>query len=478
MPKLFISYSHADEAYRAKIQTVIKSLRLPNLTVWDDREFEAGDEYARIILEWLRAADLILLLISHDFMASDYCYNIELPIALERHTEGTAKVLPIIVRACNWQKHSFGKLYAIPSDGKTDGKPIADFPNPDHAYQQVGESIQKAIAQSRAQTNFSESALNPFIYGNPVPPEKFYGRRRERLEVKSRISTRQSINIVGQRRIGKSSLLNYIQARPGEFFAVGQQPLMVRLDLTDERFYSADGIVEGLRRGIKKHLGQELWQAEENRDAWAVHLGLELLRDQHQLSLIVMLDEFEAIASRLEQFESWGEDWRSKASEELFTLVVASKRPVGEVYKVLGLTSPFDNIFSTTVLGALEQNAWQKLVKDGLVALETSLEKLNWIDRLTGGLPFYVQMAASLLWQCRDEAEAEQIFVYDVQPRFRVLWNNLSDLEREVIQQIGTDHHFGYREASIVNQLQRYSIVRADGRLFSSAFEHFVKEQQ
>jgi hypothetical protein len=80
-----------------------------------------------------------------------------------------------------------------------------------------------------------------------------------------------------------------------------------------------------------------------------------------------MLDEFEAIASRLEQFQGWGEDWRfsereaspTKASTQgLFSLVVASKRPISEMYQGLGLTSPFGNIFSTTILDGLEREAW------------------------------------------------------------------------------------------------------------------------
>jgi predicted nucleotide-binding protein len=97
MLKLFISYSHKDEAYRKELLALIKGLRLSDLTVWDDRQFSAGDEFAKVILEQIRSADLILLLISHDFMASDYCYEIEMPIALERHEQGSATVLPVIL---------------------------------------------------------------------------------------------------------------------------------------------------------------------------------------------------------------------------------------------------------------------------------------------------------------------------------------------------------------------------------------------
>ncbi len=183
-------------------------------------------------------------------------------------------------------------------------------------------------------------SMNPFIYGDPVPPEKFYGRQQAKLEVKNRIGSiaSQSVNVVGLRRIGKTSLLRYIRAHPTEFIQLNKQPLIVSLDLQSNPVSTPAGIVEGLRRGImQQQQGKAPWKQDENEDDWAVNDGLEALRDRG-VRLIVMLDEFEAIASRLEQFQGWGEDWRSKASTQgLFSLVVASKRPISEIYQGLGL---------------------------------------------------------------------------------------------------------------------------------------------
>jgi hypothetical protein len=418
-----------------------------------------------------------LLLISRDFMASDYCYEIEMPIALDRQAKGMAKVLPIILRDCDWQDRPFGKLYAIPSDGITDGKPIADFPNPDHAYRQIGDAIKKAVTQTKAPSN-STDAANPFIYGNPVPPEKFYGRRRERLEVKSRIGTGQSINIVGLRRIGKSSLLNYIQARPEEFFTSGQQPLMVRLDLTDKRFHSPDGIVEGLRRGIKEQLGLEPWKTEANGDDWAVQDGLEDLRRQ-QRSLIIMLDEFEAIASRLAQFQGWDEDWRSKASAGLFTLVVASKRPIGEVYQASHLTSSFGNIFATTILGAFESRDWQKLVKDGFENKPLSEALLQWLEDWTGGLPLHVQMAASILWHHSDQKynldTIQRKLKLQAEQHFIELWQSLNPLEKLVLTTSLENQQA--ENTVLIENLYRHGLLHKHGQVCSLAFKQFIREQ-
>jgi hypothetical protein len=190
--------------------------------------------------------------------------------------------------------------------------------------------------------------------------------------------------------------------------------------------------------------------------------------------LIVMLDEFEAIASRLEQFQGWGEDWRSKASTQgLFSLVIASKRPISEMYQSLGLTSPFGNIFSTTFLGGLEREAWQKLVRDGFAGSKVNETTLDWIDELAGSLPFYVQMAAALLWQeSGDLMRAEAAFRMQAEPRLWELWQGLSEAERRVAQKLGDG------DRAVVDQLQRYGVIRSDWGLFSRVFADLVRRQK
>jgi hypothetical protein len=341
----------------------------------------------------------------------------------------------------------------------------------------VGEA---SLSENRQDTEIEpdrtgQLSMNPFIYGDPVPPEKFYGRRQAILEVKNRIGAiaSQSVNIVGLRRIGKTSLLHYIRSNPTEFIQPERQPLIVSLDLQSNPVSTPAGIVEGLRRGIMRQQGREPWKQDQNEDDWSVQDGLEALRDRG-VRLIVMLDEFEAISSRLEQFQGWGEDWRSKASTQgLFSLVVASKRPISAMYQGLGLTSPFGNIFSTTILGGLEREAWQKLVRDGFAGKKVSEETLDWIDELAGGLPLYVQMAAALLWQEEgDLMRAEAAFRMQAEPRLRELWQGLSEAERGVVQQLGDG------DRALVEQLQRYGVIRAEGGLFSRVFAELVRGQK
>ncbi|MGD1906925.1 MAG: hypothetical protein ACFB0C_13145 [Leptolyngbyaceae cyanobacterium] len=231
----------------------------------------------------------------------------------------------------------------------------------------------------------SREGPNPFIYGPAVPPEKFYGRRQAIADIKNRIGAAvpQSINIVGIRRNGKSSMLRYVKERINAFCLPEQKPLVVMLDLQDRRVHKPVGIVEGLRREVKKQTGTEPWDKAANDDPFELEDGLEALRDQGY-RLIVLFDEFGAIGKRLEQFQDWGDDWRSKASASLVTLVVASRRPLSEVYQNLNLTSPFGNLFSTTILGALEPKSWQELLEQG----QFLDAEIDWVKAMAGHLPF------------------------------------------------------------------------------------------
>ena len=197
--------------------------------------------------------------------------------------------------------------------------------------------------------------------------------------------------------------------------------------------------------------------------------------------MIILIDEFERIGARLEHFQDWGNDWRAKASAEMFVLVIATLRPLDEIYARLNLTSPFANLFSTTILGALEEPAWHQLVRDGFEQsgqgeffLANQTQHLALIDELSGGLPYYVQMAAALLWQYHDPTKVREGFAFQSRPRFRELWDDLTRPE-----QLALRAACGLSQTPldplVWDVLRRYGLLRPDGRPFSSAFAGFVK---
>lgn len=141
MVRIFISYSHADEELRRHLDVHLTSLQRQRIVdVWHDRRIGAGEDFASAIDAALASAQIILLLVSPDFIASAYCYEIEMQEALRRHDAGEAIVIPVIARACDWKGLPFGRLRATP----TDGKPIRLFPDLDSAFLEVIRDVKAA----------------------------------------------------------------------------------------------------------------------------------------------------------------------------------------------------------------------------------------------------------------------------------------------------------------------------------------------
>lgn len=138
----FISYSHRDEGLKRELTKHLSPLRRERLiSDWHDREITAGKEWRSEIDQHLNTAQLILILVSADYMASEYCYGVEMTRALERHQIGAAVVIPIILRPVDWQRAPFAKLQALP----TDGQPITTWPNRDEAFANIALGIWSAI---------------------------------------------------------------------------------------------------------------------------------------------------------------------------------------------------------------------------------------------------------------------------------------------------------------------------------------------
>lgn len=142
MTKIFFSYSHADEELADMLQKHLAAMKNNGLiTTWHDRCIRAGDEFGGEIDRNLNDADVILLLVSSDFIASRYCYEIEMARAIERHEAREARVIPVILRPCDWHDTPFGKLLAAPKDGK----PVRKWPDLDEAFLDVVNAIKSAI---------------------------------------------------------------------------------------------------------------------------------------------------------------------------------------------------------------------------------------------------------------------------------------------------------------------------------------------
>src|SRR6266487_1203256 len=144
--KLFYCYAREDKALRDELDIHLSSLKRQNLvTSWYDGEIGPGTEWEKEIDTHLRNADIILLLVTPHFLASDYCYDTEMKHALERHQTGKVRVIPIILRHTFWQDAPFHSLQILP----TDAKPVTQWSDRDEAFWDITKGIHKAILDLR-----------------------------------------------------------------------------------------------------------------------------------------------------------------------------------------------------------------------------------------------------------------------------------------------------------------------------------------
>ena len=135
---LFCSYSHREEDFRQELEWHLSTfLRRVIIHSWHDRRIESGQEWRGQIDSHLRSAQIILLLVSADFLASAYCSDLEIKLALERHAQAQAVVIPILVRPVDWAATPFAHLRVFPSDGQ----PMISRTDRDQVFAEIATAI-------------------------------------------------------------------------------------------------------------------------------------------------------------------------------------------------------------------------------------------------------------------------------------------------------------------------------------------------
>lgn len=164
MANIFFSYSHKDEELRNELETHLALLKRQGvISSWHDRRITAGGDFDKIISSELESSQIILLLVSAHFLASDYCYEKEMRRAIEKHEEGSAVVIPVILHPCDWHSAPFGHLRATP----TDGKPVSMFANQHEAFAIIAKDVREAakvIHISGSTSIDAQSSVSPKIH--------------------------------------------------------------------------------------------------------------------------------------------------------------------------------------------------------------------------------------------------------------------------------------------------------------------------
>ena len=214
--EIFCSYAHKDESLRDELEAHLSSLqREGKIKSWHDRMIKAGEDWKGKIDEHLETAHIILLLISADFIKSDYCHDIEMQRAMQRHRAGEARVIPIILRPCDWETSQFSKIQALPKNAL----PVVEWPTHDAALTNVAKGIRAVVAEllgtphatSTPPIDQPKIPPHPFI---PRPPVFGFVARRdesgrnivERLKEELAPKKNQLVTLSGPGGVGKTTL--------------------------------------------------------------------------------------------------------------------------------------------------------------------------------------------------------------------------------------------------------------------------------
>jgi hypothetical protein len=164
---LFYSYAREDEALRRELEKHLSILHRQGLiSSWHDRQVAAGQDWAKDIDAHLNSATLILLLISADFLASNYCYSVEMQRALQRHEAKEARVIPVLLRSVHRQGAPFEKLQVLPSNGI----PIAEWPDRDAAFADIARGIGIALQLPEVEPPPPSPVQTSAAPTSPLPP--------------------------------------------------------------------------------------------------------------------------------------------------------------------------------------------------------------------------------------------------------------------------------------------------------------------
>jgi hypothetical protein len=236
---------------------------------WHDREITAGEEWDKAIDEHLESAHIILLLISADFLASDFRYDVVMKRAMERHKAGEASVIPIILREVDWRGAPFGKLQALPKDAK----PVTSWSNIDEAFTDIAKGIRRAVeimtgagavGQNKAQTR---SVIWNVPHGEN---QRFVGRDQLLDQIHKTLSAGRAAALTaihGLGGVGKTQLAaHYAHRHKGDYQIVwwikAEEPatlagdyaaLATALNLPEKEVKEQPLIVAAVRRWLEQH---------------------------------------------------------------------------------------------------------------------------------------------------------------------------------------------------------------------------------
>lgn len=427
---VFISYSHRDEKLRETLGLHLASLQRQGvIKSWHDRKISAGTEWKQAIDENLNSAEIILLLISENFIASDYCYDLEMERAIARHDAGEARVIPIILKPVDWSGAPFGKLQALPKNAK----PVTTWSNRGEAFLNIAEGIRQAAMematvltdkqptvlpepqQSAKATEMPTQSepLKPTVTPDKIQQEISLESPEGQVSIDSRFYITSPyeercyeeiqrpgslIRIKSPHNMGKSSLMAKVLAQASQ---LGYRAVTIDLEQTNQKFFDdLDKFMQWFCASVGKPLGvrvkiEEYWDDIFGANDNSTDYFEKYLLEGDDRPLVLAIDNFDRIFKYADietdlcgLLRGWHESSKIKKLWQKLRLIIVHSQ---ESYAQRDINqSPF-NVGLPIELGEFTPEQVQELVaRHGLTWTEGELEQFM---GLIGGHPYMVRSA-------------------------------------------------------------------------------------
>jgi serine/threonine-protein kinase len=334
---------------------------------------------------------------------------------------------------------------------------------------------------------------NPYLNRVMIKrPEHFYGRKKEVKRIYSRLNATPpgSVAIVGDRKSGKSSLLNYVYMRRNRqlFLEAPDRVVMAFLDLKQEKDMSLKSFVEVLVRMVGYELRDRLDVGDCSLDLDGIRMMVQRL-DDNEFRLALLLDEFEAITNNKNFDLEFFSFLRFLANHYNVAYITSSTRDLQVLCHTKEIAdSPFFNIFTTMKLSSLDRSEAEELITKSSAQVGKPLEAYSGkIIEMAGLFPFFLQMACSHAIEYLDENEGEpefdeigKRFYEEARLHYRFMWDGFDSHERSAILRVANGKQIPDALRHVLAELERRHYVE-DGssgpRLFSSSFDMFAKTE-
>lgn len=450
--KMFISYSRQDMAWLERVKVHLKPLvREEQLDCWDDNRIRPGARWQREIEAALQAAQVALLLVSPDFYASDYIATEELPRLLAQAEAGGTRILVLLLEPSLFPDDpTLNCFMAVPDPKKTLGDLTVSEQNRAlvRLVQEIrkqcdaGPTPQAAASVLPPVASSARPVANPYDPYHAVLPPLFVGRAKELRKLALCLDRRQSLSLVGDWRIGKSSLLH----------TWVKQARMQGRTVVTLNGQAAEGVSVA---ALVAHITGRACAGEA--DAWATQLD-DWVEAQGKPSPVLVLDEADKLLKQDHRF--WE---RMRGMQERCSWVLATRSEISEI----STCSPFANQIDLIRLGLLDEASAQSLVALGQFSSE--VEALMW--EWAGKHPYYLQLIGYCLYDADgDEWEGLNDFQKAAKTRLKDWWNCLSDSEKAAMR----DWPSG--AARKKRSLQWRGMVDNEGHPFGRALKDWLED--